>query len=368
MRFCAFFGSHPDDRPGGAELQAKFITEELADRGHDAHYVAYDAGTDARSQRGGVTIHRMDTADTLSVKWPVLRRVKRIEPDVCYCRNIRDVSTLAVIDATCDVRTVFNISHDAQCRPLFAGWPGKENETPLHLLFRRAKLAYRRGLLGVPDHRFAQTREQADRLVTARGLESTVTGNGHPVPDELPEKSSPPVVLWLASIKQWKQPDVFLEVARQCTDLDCTFRLVGQPTDEQLAADIRSATSRMGNAEYCGACDVAESNEYIADATVFVNTSTQEGFPNTFLQSWLRETAVASLHADPENLLTEAGLGRNAEGSREQLTAAVRTLVTDDETREALCERARDYAVEHHSIESVVDTIERDLDLPSSRT
>lgn len=361
MRFCAIFGYHPDDRPGGAELQARFITEELADRGHDAHYIAYDVGYDDRSDQNGVTVHRLDTESTLTVTSPVRRRVREIDPDVCYCRNIGDIVTLAVIQATCDAHTVFNISHDAQCRPLFAAWPGKENKTGFHTLFRRGRLACRRGLLVVPDTRFSQTSQQTEQLAANRGLESTLVGNGHPVPEDHPDKSNPPVVLWLASIKEWKQPDVFVEVAKRCMDLECTFRIVGQPTDEQLADRIRETTSDLPNVEYEGGCDVAESNDYIADATVFVNTSTQEGFPNTFLQSWLRETAVVSLHADPENLLTETGLGRHAGGSTDRLVSAVRTLVTDEEERNTVCDRARDYAVEHHSIRSVVDSVERAL-------
>ena len=50
-------------------------------------------------------------------------------------------------------------------------------------------------------------------------------------------------------------------------------------------------------------------NRLLARSHIFVNTSTHEGFPNTFIQSWLREVVVVSLQVDPDQVLERQQVG-----------------------------------------------------------
>jgi glycosyltransferase involved in cell wall biosynthesis len=85
---------------------------------------------------------------------------------------------------------------------------------------------------------------------------------------------------------------------------------------------------------------------------LFVNTSLAEGFPNTFIQAWMRGMPVASLHVNPDDVLEREQVGFCA-GTPEQLAATVRRLMTDDSLREAYGARAREYAIETHSLRNV---------------
>ncbi len=82
-----------------------------------------------------------------------------------------------------------------------------------------------------------------------------------------------------------------------------------------------------------------------------VNTSTHEGFPNTFIQAWMREVAVVSLDVDPDRILATEHAGIVAH-SEDALTAAVSTLIDHPEVRAGLVKRGREYAGTHHALKN----------------
>jgi glycosyltransferase involved in cell wall biosynthesis len=108
---------------------------------------------------------------------------------------------------------------------------------------------------------------------------------------------------------------------------------------------------RAPNLEYLGAKSHSEVNELLARSHIFVNTSTQEGFPNTFIQAWLRDVAVVSLNADPDGLLVIKRVGIAAQ-SEAGLIAAVRHLVDNPATLSEYVKRGREHAAAHHSLEN----------------
>jgi glycosyltransferase involved in cell wall biosynthesis len=111
---------------------------------------------------------------------------------------------------------------------------------------------------------------------------------------------------------------------------------------------MRSIRS-TSNLEYLGQKSHEQVNELLARAHIFVNTSVHEGFPNTFIQAWMREVPVVSLHVDPDGVLARESVGIRAE-SEAQLAEAVRLLITAPGRRQECGKRAREYAMKFHSM------------------
>jgi glycosyltransferase involved in cell wall biosynthesis len=213
----------------------------------------------------------------------------------------------------------------------------------------------------------AQTNNQRRLLIDRFGRDDAiVVANFHPTPPAPARPRAEQRVIWVGNLNRTKNPAAFVRLAAKFAAFsDVTFTMVGASnedpwTQEQLAL-IRAAK----NVEYLGKLSQDDVNALLEHSTVLVNTSEHEGFANTFIQAWLRRVPVASLHVDPDGLLSRAGLGTVA-GSEDQLARDVaRWLETPVAERDELGARCRAYATANHS-ESNVATIARLLGAPAA--
>jgi glycosyltransferase involved in cell wall biosynthesis len=200
-----------------------------------------------------------------------------------------------------------------------------------------------------------QTRRQAEALRRNFGRDSdAVIANFHPDPIENRAVDGAARVLWVANLKKLKQPDAFLRLAASLADLrDVRFVMVGAGSPETGEAEwnraIQQQIAALPNVEYLGQRRQDEVNQLVADAALFVNTSQYEGFPNTFIQAWLRRTPVVSLSVNPDNVFGDEVFGYCA-GTEARLGEIVRKLLLDAALRQRVADRAEQYAREFHSM------------------
>ncbi|HLF11944.1 MAG TPA: glycosyltransferase family 4 protein [Gammaproteobacteria bacterium] len=178
------------------------------------------------------------------------------------------------------------------------------------------------------------------------------------VPRQAIDKSGPLSVVWIANLKRWKQPEVFVRLAAALSDLThVRFVLVGAlmaaPDERQWAETLMASIEATPNLEYVGQKSQDEVNALLARAHVFVNTSLDEGFANTFIQAWMREVPVVSLHVNPDGVFDRERVGIHAAGSEELLYQAVRRLITDPQLRSEHAACARIHAGKRHSVRNV---------------
>ena len=106
--------------------------------------------------------------------------------------------------------------------------------------------------------------------------------------------------------------------------------MVGAMSDKRYVPLIEEAR-RLANFSYDGPASLDDVNRLLDSAHVFVNTSVAlgEGFPNTFIQAWLRGTPVLSLEVDPDSLLADGNLGLCSENSSDQMVRNLQSLLGD---------------------------------------
>lgn len=171
--------------------------------------------------------------------------------------------------------------------------------------------------------------------------------NFFPITENLTSaKSVPPIILWVGSMARVKQPWLFLKLAEKIHE--GKFQMIGgMGDDKNLYEFIKKTSKRMQNFDFLGYIPFYEINEYFKQATILVNTSKFEGYPNAFIQAWMNYTPIVSLNVDPDRIIQNKKLGFFS-GTFVQMVSDVKTLLEDETLRNAMGKNARKYVeIEH---------------------
>jgi glycosyltransferase involved in cell wall biosynthesis len=124
-----------------------------------------------------------------------------------------------------------------------------------------------------------------------------------------------------------------------------------------LLQQVRARASMLDNLDLYEDVPWSKIDNYFARARVFVNTSTYEGFPNTFVQAALHGAPVVSWRVDPDQLLSTGQLGLCAGESFDRLVDLVQGLCESELGWNTLSEGVERYASTHHLLSVSVDAL-----------
>lgn len=356
LRLCIVTPVHWKAFMGGAQFQIKCLLDYLQtlDR-YDIHYIARRVPVER--QLDGYTIHRIGDGRGMprlgySADFRRLHRaLKELSPDVIYQRIGCAYTGIAAHFARrhgCGF-----VWHAANDTDVQVGMKVRQSNWIRERL-ERALLSHG---IRCADTIVTQTEHQAHLLLRNFGRKpDAVVANFQPEPTDAISKAHPPRIVWVANLKRSKQPDAFLRLAQRLKDIpDARFVMIGAgaagsgvtPWHDKLMQDIRMAS----NVDYLGQVPQDEVNKELARAHVFVNTSLYEGFANTFIQAWMREAAVVSLYVNPDSVFDGDAVGFHA-GTEARLAEIVRRLLADGALRAEVAGRARQHAMQHHSMKN----------------
>ncbi len=351
----------PFESGGGAEYQISLLIDALvASNRYEVHYLAHFL--DGRDRARNYQTTRIGAGGPIpSMGYLVEARslyslLLQINPRVIYQRVACAYTGIcAWYSRRHSVPLIWHVAHDTDVSSSSLD-PGRN-----FLRLRLEKWALEYGVRNA-TRIVAQTRHQATLLQDNYDRKpDALIGNFHPAGSGSLDKGGPLTVLWIANLKPWKRPDAFVRLAQRLAKYEqVRFIMVGAPAagsgNQSWQQALKRSIESTPNLEYWGQKSHNEVNELLDRSHILVNTSTHEGFPNTFIQAWLRAVAVVSLQVDPDQVLERQRLGIAAQ-SEEGLVEAVRHLIESPDARADYAERGRQHAVANHSLRNARDLI-----------
>lgn len=273
--------------------------------------------------------------DSLVDCFKLYRAMKKINADVYVLRGGGALTgTMAFLaKRVFNKRFIYSSAHDRDSNGEFF----KTHSSPINFLFRYG--------LRHADFIVCQHGGQQEAFLQNLGLNAVVIRSMYPLPDSIPPRSKRRTILWVSRLVDWKQPDVFVELARRFPHE--SFVMVTQ----SASAGFLARHHNIKNLSLVEAANFESMDEYFQRAKVFVNTSISEGFPNTFVQAAKNGTPILSLNVDPDSMLKLHRMGACAKGNFDQLVEELRTLLSTPNGWEECSNHAHRYAKQHHSIQ-----------------
>ena len=332
---------------GGESVQQTLLGRALARRGHEVSMVVADYGQRDGAQWDAIRVFK---AYRPGAGLPVLRFIhprwtgmwsalRRAGADLYYtsCAGMQ-VGLVAMFCRRFRKRFVFRAASDTDC-----------DRSRLLVRYARDRWLYGQGLQRA-DAILVQSAAQAETLRRSYGLPSRVAGM---LVERPPRAAARDIdVLWVSNIRGLKRPDRILALARRMPE--ARVHMVGGPLpgDESLFGEIRRMAATLRNLTFHGRLPYWEASMLYDRARLLVNTSDVEGFPNSYLQAWIRGVPVVTL-IDPDGVIAREGLGIAAQ-SPDALGDAARRLLEDAAAWREASERCRAYMAREYGEERVL--------------
>jgi glycosyltransferase involved in cell wall biosynthesis len=363
-RLCFVLPTHWAAVMGGSQYQAKVLIEHLLSA-YDVDISFLAARTRVDFAPAGYRIVKFSSMDGIRRYGAffdalrLYRALARERPDVIYQQVACAHTGIAAYYARRNgARMVWRVTSDRSVRRSPIKW------WRIHERIEQRFVDY--GIRHA-DLILAQTETQKAELARHYGRsDAVVVRNFHPPPGaSAAAKGADGVaqVVWIANLKRLKNPGAFVRLAKRLeARRETRFIMVGDALERGRWLDeLMRAVGDVPNLSYVGRLEQEAVNDLLDRSDLLVNTSDFEGFSNTFIQAWMRRVPVVSLSVDPDGLLRERGLGYLS-GDEEALARDVAQLLDDHALRERIGERARRYALEHHST-AHLDRLARLLEL-----
>lgn len=164
-------------------------------------------------------------------------------------------------------------------------------------------------------------------------------------------------ILWIGKSDRVKRPDIMLELAREFPRYP--FVMIMNLSHPDLHKRYTREAEALPNVTMLHYVPYLEVERYFARAKLFVNTSTFEGFPNTFLEAGKYEIPIVSYLVDPGGMLSQHGCGLLCEGDFERLKESVRQLMTGSSLYADMGARCLEYVHTYHDKEKVIKEYEK---------
>jgi glycosyltransferase involved in cell wall biosynthesis len=351
-KVCILVGYYPINR-GGSEFQAYLLANELK-KTHEVFYISIGHREDGVVEDNGFRIYTLRAPSLFYhklfflLKERIFQILRCEQPNFVYQRVCYSATGIASMHCKgSGSRMIWHIASDADVKPF------RCQLTKSVLCDYIEKKVAEYGIKNA-DYIIAQTEDQNEYLNKNYGRScNRVIRNFHPVSHERIEKKPPIRVVWIANIKKLKQPEVFIDICERFKDTSkVRFTMIGKAGPRRYQQELNARISRLRQVSYHGELPIEEVNRILAESHIIVNTSLYEGFPNTFIQAWMRKVPVISLNVDPGHMLESEGIGFHSR-TFQQMIRDLRSLVENSHLLKEMGEKARRVALAEFSTDNI---------------
>ena len=348
---------------GGEEVQQTLLAKSLTNRGYKVSMVCADYGQKNESTHDNITVYN---AFKFTAGFPVVRyfyprftglwkAISNADADIYYvsCANMI-VGLVALYAKYKNKKVIFKVASDSDCDP-----------KTLLIKYWRDKKLYEYGLTNT--HKiFVQHDEQKRNLFKNYQLKSQVINMlVEPCQNNYNYEERDITVLWVNNIRGLKRPELFLALTQKIPGT--TVHMIGGEVSghEGLYKETENASSKIDNVTFHGRVPYHEVNKFYEKAKVFVNTSDIEGFPNSYLQSWVRGVPVIAFF-DPGGLIKKEGLGVIVENI-DEMAEAIKLYSNDITVWENASLRCKKFMDENFNEDEILNPLLNALNIKDTR-
>jgi len=340
---------------GGAEIQQLQIAKELKKRGYEISFITYgEKNNEVQSRNAnGIDIlpaynrNQIENISFFRKIFHIWRKMKEIDADIYYHR----AGSTGIIGFFCRLnkkKVIIHLASDADV----TGEMIINKNTVIALLNKIGNWLDIR----LSDIIISQSHFQKSKLKERFNLNSTIIKNSLDISLQSSKKSFGEYLLWVGTIRSVKQPELFLKIAEYLPENN--FLMIGGEGESlELFKKIKNAAEKIRNVEFKGFVPPQKIYSYYQKATMLINTSKTEGFPNIFLEAWSCSIPVVSLNVDPDGIISKNKLGFHSK-TFNQMLDNIKTLLKEKKLVMQMGENGRKYVEENHDIKKIVDQYE----------
>ena len=339
---------------GGAEVQLFLLAKELAK--DDRFSVFFLVGNFGQKDK---TIHGVNVRKTyqLSLNFfslleqplKIWMDLLKIRPDIVIQRSAGvDTAFIAAFCKLLKKRFIFSIAHLRDIDGTFVKDRGLKGR-----LFSAG--------LEMADFVVAQSSEQLQIVKKSfMSKQCIMIPPGYPV-RRISDASRGRYILWVARGETWKQPEIFLKLAVDFPRERFFMVMPKSPKALGFWQRIENQTRRMSNLHFVEKLPFEKIDNLFEKSYLLVNTSSKEGFPNTFIQAARMGVPILSLQVDPDGFIRKNRLGAACDGHYARLKTNLQLLVSNDDLYNVFKHNCLKYFIQKHDITKIAQSWEETL-------
>jgi len=334
---------------GGSELKQVIIGRELAKRDFKIYFITFDENGEKENIDGISIIRSFSPSKNFSILKKGLmiwKSLKKANADI----YIQGSGSEGIIPFFCIIhrkKYVKWLSWDG-----FALQKNRSNYTLITRITNYIDIKFSHFIV-------AQNTFQKEIIENKFKKKCILIKNPIIIPDSFNIKNNQEknAILWVGTIREVKQPDIFLKIAKNLPEY--RFKMIGGKSkkEEELYKKINREAKSIPNLELLGYIPHHKIQKYYEKASIFINTSRIEGFSNTFLEAWINCTPVISLNVDPDEVICNQKLGFHSK-TYEQMLIDLNMLLKNDKLRNEMGINGKKYVEKNHDVKMIANQFE----------